>query len=572
MTRQSIAVVFAGSGGSGAMSAGAVFLRAAARAGYYGMMTQLFGAQVRGGESASLVQIGIAPINSQPDRYDVFVALDWEKVEQFAAEIPLDETTLIIADPATGAMPPGIARSKGRVVALPMNDPAETRLDRSLHGKRVNMFATGCIAALCGIPAADVADAIGKIFGDKGKDMAAANVARAVAGAQAAKGLGLDLALAPPNKAERWLINGNQAVALGALRGGVRFVGCYPITPATDLVEWLAPHLIKLGGRLVLGEDELASINLVLGASFGGVPAMTVTSGPGFSLMVESLGLAIAAEIPMVLVDVMRAGPSTGIASKTEQSDINLAIYGAHGDAPRIVMAPLSVADCAATTEYAVYVSESLQVPAIVLSDQMLGQATTVIDPVADRPVPMARKTDGVTAGQPFKRYATGGDAVTPMPLPGTPGLEWVAEGLTHNEAGLPASGAAMHAAQIHKRARKIREFDPGARWGEVTGTGDTAILVFGSTVGAAREAARRLTAAGHPVRVIALRMLSPVPVKPLEQALDGVKRLIVIEQNDGAQLYRHLLGHKAVPVETESVARPGPLPFRPSEIVNYVA
>ncbi|MBS0534727.1 MAG: 2-oxoacid:acceptor oxidoreductase subunit alpha [Proteobacteria bacterium] len=554
------------------MTAGAVFLRAAARAGYFGMMTQLFGAQVRGGESASLVQIGVDPIEAQPDRFDAFVALDWDKVEQFAAEIPLDDTSLIIADPASGPVPPGIAKAKGRVVSLAMTGAGESKLDRALLGKRVNMFAAGCLAALCGLPEQHIAGAVEAAFGSKGQDVAAANTARALAGAQAAPALALDLKLAPPRHNERWLISGNQAVALGALRGGVRFVGCYPITPATDLVEWLAPHLIKLGGRLVLGEDELASINLALGASYGGVPAMTVTSGPGFSLMVESLGLAIAAEIPLVLVDVMRAGPSTGIASKTEQSDVNLAIYGAHGDAPRVVLAPLSVADCAATTEYAVYVTESLQVPVIVLSDQMLGQATAVVDPVSDRPAPLKRKINGAGASQPFKRYATSGDAITPMPLPGTPDHEWVAEGLTHNEAGLPASGAAMHAAQIHKRARKIREFDAGERWGEVTGEGDTAILAFGSTVGPAREAARRLAEAGRQVRVIALRLLAPLPVKQLAQALTGVRRIVVIEQNDTGQLYRHLLGNKAVPVDAESVARPGPLPFRPSEIVNYVA
>src|SRR4029077_17592360 len=175
--------------------------------------------------------------------------------------------------------------------------------------------------------------------------------------------LKLDVHLDPPKPAARWLISGNQALALGALRGGVRFVGCYPITPATDLVEWLSPHLLKLGGRLVLGEDELASINMTLGASYGGTPAMTVTAGPGFSLMTETLGLAVAAEIPVVVVDVMRAGPSTGIASKTEQSDVNIAIYGTHGDAPHVVLAPMSVADCINTTEYAVYVAESLQVP-----------------------------------------------------------------------------------------------------------------------------------------------------------------------------------------------------------------
>ena len=132
------------------------------------------------------------------------------------------------------------------------------------------------------------------------------------------------LRLAPPRPAARSLMTGNQAVAVGALRGGVRFVGCYPITPATDLVEWMAPQLQKLGGRLALAEDELAAINMVLGASYAGVPAMTVTSGPGLSLMIESIGLGIASEIPAVIVDVMRGGPSTGIPSKTEQSDVNI--------------------------------------------------------------------------------------------------------------------------------------------------------------------------------------------------------------------------------------------------------
>ncbi len=571
MARTSIAVVFAGSGGSGAMTAGAVFLRAAAHAGYYGMMTQLFGAQVRGGESASLVQVSTAPIETQPDCYDLFVALDWDKVEQFAAEIPLDDRSIILADPAEGPVPAGIAKSKGRVVALAMNDPTDNKLARALRGKRVNMFAAGCVCALTGIGDDDAKAAIDTIFDGKGADLIAANAAGATLGAQAAPALGLDLRLELPKKAARWLINGNQAVAFGALRGGVRFVGCYPITPATDLVEWLAPHLIKLGGRLVLGEDELASVNMTLGASYGGTPAMTVTSGPGFSLMIETLGLAVAAEIPFVLVDVMRAGPSTGIASKTEQSDINLAIYGGHGDAPRIVLAPVSVADCVNTGEYAVYVAESLQTPVIVLSDQALGQATTVIDPSSDRPAPLKRRVNGVVPGKQFKRYATGGDPVTPMPLPGTPQLEWVAEGLTHNEAGLPASGAAAHVAQIEKRAKKIRQFEPGAHWGEVWGEGDVAIIAIGSTIGPAREAAKRLAARGQKVRVIALRVLSPLPLAALTRALEGVHRIVVIEQNHGAQLYHYLLGHKAVPPSAESVARPGPSPFRPSEIASYV-
>jgi 2-oxoglutarate ferredoxin oxidoreductase subunit alpha len=457
------------------------------------------------------------------------------------------------------------------MVPLSMNDPQASRLGRGLHGRHVNMFATGVVCALIGIGASDVQTAIDNIFAGKGEELIAANSKAAASGAAAAAALTLNMRLDPAKPAARWLISGNQALALGAVRAGVRFVGCYPITPATDLVEWLAPHLLKLGGRLVLGEDELAAINMALGASFGGTPAMTVTSGPGLSLMVETLGLAVAAEIPVVLIDVMRAGPSTGIASKTEQSDVNIAIYGAHGDAPRVVLAPMSVADCINTAEYAVYVAESLQVPVIVLSDQALSQATTVIDPAADRPKPLKRRTNGVQLGNPFKRYTIGSDPITPMPLPGTPGYEWVAEGLTHNESGLPASGAGVHVAQINKRAKKIERFDPGKYWGESWGNGDVAVLAFGSTIAPVREAARRLAATGHPIRVIALRVLSPLPMGAIARALNGARRIIIVEQNHGAQLYHHLIGQKAIPPSAESVAQPGPLPFRPSEISSYV-
>lgn len=568
MARKSLAVVFAGSGGAGAMTAGVVFLRACARAGYFGLMTQLFGAQVRGGESASLVQISVEPIESQPDRYDLFIALDWDKVDQFAAEIPLDEASLVIADTRAGAVPAAVARTKARIVELDMSEGV--KLGRG--PQRVNMVAAGAVAGLVGLSTGDVEAAVGQVFSGKDAALLAANQRSAVVGFAASASLTLNVRLDPPRQNGRWLISGNQAIALGALRGGVRFVGCYPITPATDLVEWLAPHLSKLGGRLVLGEDELASVNMALGASYGGTPAMTVTSGPGFSLMVETLGLAVAAEIPLVVVDVMRAGPSTGIASKTEQSDVNLAIHGAHGDAPRVVMAPMSVADCAATAEYATYVAEALQTPVIVLSDQQLGQSTTVIDSELRRPKPMMRRVERTVLGKPFLRYAIGVDPVTAMPRPGTPGREWVAEGLTHNEAGLPTSGAGMHVAQINKRAKKFTRFDAGEWWGQCWGDGATAIVAFGSTVGPAREAARRLAASSQPVRVVGLRVLSPLPMEQIARALHGARRIIVVEQNHGAQLYHYLVGRKAIPPAAESVARPGPLPYRPSEIASYVA
>jgi 2-oxoglutarate ferredoxin oxidoreductase subunit alpha len=298
MPRSSLAVVFAGSGGAGAMTAGELLLRAAAEAGYYGMMSRLFGPQVRGGEAAALVSISTDPVTCQPDRFDLFVALDWEKVDQFGAEIPLDETSIIIADPQRGVIPPGIARSKARAIPLAMGQAGVTALERALHGKHTNVFAAGAVGSLAGLPSAPLHKGLAAVLGGKTGEMMRADAAQLDAGVGAAAALGLDLRLAPPRPAERWLMTGNQAVAVGAMRGGVRFVGCYPITPATDLVEWMAPRLQSLGGRLALAEDELAAINMVLGASYAGTPAMTVTSGPGLSLMVETIGLGIAAEIP----------------------------------------------------------------------------------------------------------------------------------------------------------------------------------------------------------------------------------------------------------------------------------
>ena len=180
-------------------------------------------------------------------------------------------------------------------------------------------------------------------------------------------------------QAGRWQMSGNEGCGLGALRGGIRFAAAYPITPATDMLEWLSPRLKKLGGRLLQAEDELASINMVIGGSFGGVPAMTATSGPGFALMLESMGLAVAAEIPALVVNVMRGGPSTGCPTKSEQTDLNVALYGLHGDAPHLVLGALDHADCILTTEWAVRLAEALQTLAVVLSDQYLAQSRALI-------------------------------------------------------------------------------------------------------------------------------------------------------------------------------------------------
>ncbi|HJS38867.1 MAG TPA: 2-oxoacid:acceptor oxidoreductase subunit alpha [Burkholderiales bacterium] len=554
----SVSVALAGSGGAGVMTAGNMLLEAAAHAGYYGLMTRTSGPQIRGGEAAAMLRIATFPGDGQDDRFHVLAAIDWQNVSRFAAELPLGPQSLILGDPAAGEPPEVFTKSGARFAPVPLKAIAA-----EIPGAWPNMVALGVLAGLMGLPAASLEAAARKAM-KKGLEPGIAAAQRGYALAAQLPAFPLS---PPPAKSSRWLITGNEAAGFGALRGGVRFVAAYPITPATELLEYLAPALARVGGTLVQAEDELASINMALGASYGGVPALTATSGPGLSLMIESLGLGVAAEVPVVVVDVMRTGPSTGIATKSEQADLGTALYGLHGDAPHVVVAPNSLEDCLAATEWAVGLAEALQVPAIVLSDQYLGQARGVVDAPAPGNGAMARLT--AQGGEGYKRYALTPSGVSPMAIPGTAGATYTADGLEHNERGTPSSQASDHAAQMDKRARKLAQLDPGEAWATVEGEGDVALLTFGSCTGPAREALARN---GKGVKLVSLRLLSPTQPERLQKALAGVKRVLVLEQNHSGQFLRYLRAEYDLPGEVKSLRRPGPLPFRPAEIQQALA
>lgn len=553
LAHASVSLALAGSGGAGVMTAGNMLLEAAAQAGYYGLMTRTSGPQIRGGEAAAMLRVSTFPGDGQDDAFHVLAAIDWQNVQRFAAELPLGPQSLIVGDPAHGAPPEVFLRGGARYAPLPLK-----KLAGEVAGGWPNMVALGLLAALLGLPEAALEAAVRKSM-KKGLD---AGLAAARLGRAQAAGLPPCTLAAPPAHAPRWLVTGNEAAGYGALRGGVRFVAAYPITPATELLEYLAPALAQVGGTLVQAEDELASINMALGASYGGVPALTATSGPGLSLMIESLGLGVAAEIPVVVVDVMRTGPSTGIATKSEQADLGTALYGLHGDAPHVVVAPNSLADCLAATEWAVGLAESLQVPAIVLSDQYFGQARAVVDAPSASSGAVARLRAEAAGG--YQRYAVTDAGVSPMAIPGAPGLTYTADGLEHNERGTPSSQASDHLAQMDKRARKLARLDPGEHWASVEGEGDTALITFGSCTGPAREALARN---GNGVRLVSLRLLAPAQPERLKKALEGVKRVLVLEQNHSGQFLRYLRAEYELPGEVRSLRRPGPLPFRPGEI-----
>jgi 2-oxoglutarate ferredoxin oxidoreductase subunit alpha len=555
----SVAII--GSGGSGAVTTGQIFLRALANCGFHGLMTRSAGPQIRGGESAAMIRFGVQPVECMGDRFDLVIGLDWRNAERFAGEIPVTADSLIVCE---DTQPPGFLENAG---ILPL---AWKRLADEIPGGRLNMVALGALGALCGLPYAALEQAVQAVMAPKGRDVFSAAIACL------GRGYGQDLSAlpavpAPPReRPSLWQLSGNEGCGLGALRGGVRFVAAYPITPASEMLEWMAPRLEHFGGCLLQAEDELASINMAIGASFGGVPSLTATSGPGLSLMVEGLGLAVASETPVTVVDVMRGGPSTGIPTKSEQSDLNIALHGRHGDAPLLVLAPLSVRDCVFTCQWAVQLSEHLQCPSLVLSDQSLGQARAVTDAPRETGWKTRRRTADVP-GADYRRYQITADGISPMSLPGTPGGMYTADGLEHDEHGTPSSLSGDHLDQLEKRARKLREFDYGEHWAELRGEGADCLITWGSCAGASFEAAERLRARGRQVRVIALRLLAPLVREDLEQALRGAERIHVVEQNHGGQLFHYLRSLGVLPPSAVSLAHPGPLPLRPGEIVSAI-
>ncbi len=559
-----VSVALTGSGGAGVMTAGTLLLDAAARAGLYGMMVRTSGPQIRGGEAAALLRIGSGEIGGLDDRFDLLVALDWQNVHRFSDEIPLDASSCVVSDAAAGAVPEAFAKAGPHVF-----DVGFKAMTKAIPGSWPNMIALGVAAGAIGIPLAAVEEVITDAM-KRGRDTLAASIAAAreghAAGRAAAAQAGTRQVVSHGSEGRRWLISGNEAAGFGAVRGGVRFVAAYPITPATEMLEYLASALPEVGGALVQAEDELASINMVIGASFAGKPSLTATAGPGLALMTEALGLAVISEIPVVIVDVMRGGPSTGIPAKSEQSDLNLALWGLPGDAPRIVVAPNSIADCLGTTQWAVHLAETLQSPVVVLSDQFFGQTQAVIDRPSEVDFGTVRLC--AAAHEPgYRRYADTPSGVSPMALPGNRGTAYIAESLEHTERGIPSSGAADHRRQLEKRARKIEQADYGERWADLEGEGESAVITFGSATGPVREALARLRAQGIALRLISIRLLAPVRPAAFDAALSGVARVAVVEQNHSAQLYRYLRAHYTLPGATYSHARPGPLPFRPAEL-----
>lgn len=437
-----------------------------------------------------------------------------------------------------------------------------------------NMIIAGYVAAYIGVQKSILEGVVTGRLGSKSAEVLERNINAISLGYKLApRGVKAPLPVTSTNKI---ILSGNQAIVLGAIAAGCRFYAGYPITPAGDILENMAAYLPSFGGTMFQAEDEIASLGAAIGASYAGVKSMTATSGPGFSLMTEMMGVASMAEIPILIVNVQRGGPSTGLPTKTEQSDLNHAIYGGHGDMPRIVVAPGNVEDCFYQTVRAVNLAERYQLPVIVLSDQSLAQLTEGMPlPALNSLQVIDRERSEASPEEAFQRYLVTHDGVSPISAPGDPYREYVAESVEHDNSGRPNFSPHFHSEMTAKRFRKLQTAaeelaeDPLNITELVDPKAQLGVIGWGSTQGAIHEAVLRARKNSLHVSWLQCKLLNPLPEVQLSRFLNRLKRIIVSELNYSGQFANVLRAKFAVnPIllnKTEG------LPFTPDEILRKI-
>ena len=377
MNRKSILIRFDGQAGDGVLSTGQLLARAAARSGYQVLTQSFFSSEVRGGSSTFQVRLGCDPLLSPGEHPDIVIALDKETAVKQSLELAGDGCLM---------HPAGCDREMFNLSAGQESHGIDWKglaVEAGATARSHNVVAAGFASALVGLKFDVLEGTVTRRFA-KDVAVAEANVRAAKAGYDhmhsVLNGTSQARRLAPSAGIPLHLLSGNEAVALGALVGGIRFYSGYPITPASEIMEILAKHLPRIGGHFIQAEDEIAALAMCLGASYGGQPSLTATAGPGLSLMCELIGLSGMAEIPVVIADVQRAGPSTGMPTKDGQGDLNIAVYGSHGDVPRAVLAAQTVADCFHQAVRAVNIAQKYHVPVILLTSQAISHSQETVE------------------------------------------------------------------------------------------------------------------------------------------------------------------------------------------------
>lgn len=572
-----IQIALCGSAGDGTIAAGDILRNAVAAAGYRVISFDVYPPEIRGfGKCISRLRITTEQSYALKRQSDVFVSLDDSHAIPHVGEVR-DDGAVIYESQPVGSCPEGSHISGHiRPGQIPYGIPVRELSEKSTGGGRSrNLVVLGFIAGLFGLAPLPFHRIIEKKFTRQGPGV----VSRNQAGFQAGFDAGVatfkldDVAFAPldkkPNTDQVVMLSGNAAVAQGCMDAHLDTFFGYPITPATSIMERLAVAMPKRGGRLLQTEDEISAMAAAIGAGFTGVRSATATSGPGLALMAEMIGLATMAEVPCVVFVSQRGGPSTGMPTKTEQSDLNSALYGSPGDSQHIVIAPTNVEGCYRCAGKAFEMAERYQTPVIVLLDLYLSNRYETVTLAASGPPfdlnsnkPMRR----LEAGEVYKRYALTDDGISPRAVPGDAGCMHVITGLEHNELGRPSDQEEMHAAMSRKRHIKLLgalehpDFTVSKRFGD-GGRVRVGLLSWGSTFGECLEAMFMAQAEGIACAAMKVVMLAPFPAQPVADFMADCEVVLVPEVNYEGQFAQLVQGVLAKPVVRLSRVPGSPMP-----------
>jgi 2-oxoglutarate ferredoxin oxidoreductase subunit alpha len=532
-----------GEAGDGIDSTGKIFAQALSRAGRHVFTSKDFASRIRGGYTAYKIRTAVDPVQSVVDRLDVLIALTPRTIEENLEE--LHDGSVIVYDGERTTMA-NVEIPDGMIgLDVPLKRLAEEAGGAIMR----NVVALGAACEVSAFPIENLDSALEKRFGSKGQALVDNNKTAARKGRDyVAEEYDVDLEYElETTDADYVLLNGDEAIGMGALAAGCKFYAGYPITPATDVMEYLIGRIERFGGHVVQAEDELSAINIALGAARAGARSMTATSGPGIDLMTETFGLVATIETPLVVVDVMRSGPSTGMPTKQEQGDLNTLLYGGHGEIPRFVVAPTTISECFWRTVEAFNLAEKYQTPVYIAADLSLAVTEQTFTPetfdMDDVEVDRGKVVDDDTIaawqnekGQ-FKPHAITDDGVSPRAFPGTAEGAHMSTGLEHDELGRRTEDTGMRVKQVDKRTRKVETAREAEDWSpREFGDPDseTLVLSWGSNEGPMTEAIGMLEEDGIDVRFLSVPYLLPRP--DLTEAVEAAERVIVVECNATGQ------------------------------------
>lgn len=582
--RSEVRIRIGGPAGFGIKAAGQSLARVFARSGLHTLDLTEYPSLIKGGHNTYHLRVSDRPLHSHVLPTDVLVCLDRDTVALHDGE--LTEGAAVIYDPADfDAAETGLDASRFCLVPVPL-----TQIVRDTGGQKImrNVAALGAVLGHMDFPLDALMASIREQFAHKPPQIAEQNIAIADAGYEHARSHSCSFPhrVAPAdNPSEHMLVDGNEAIGLGALAAGLGLYCAYPMTPASSLLHFMAKHSDEQGVVVKHTEDEIAAINMVIGGAFGGTRSMCATSGGGFSLMVEAFGLAGVSESAIVVGMFTRPGPATGLPTWTEQSDLRFVLHAAQGEFPRVILAPGDHTEAFELTWQAFNLADILQTPVVILGDSYLSDNRRTVDPFDFEAVTVDRgklvasgdiadHPDALDTDGDYLRYKIADDGISVRALPGVKGATQVVNSYEHDEKGYGAQGeiASVRVGQNEKRLRKIERaralVPPPRRYGP--DSADLSLVVFGTTKQPALEAMDWLADEGVHVNMLQLVTLWPFPAEDVSAFLDAATRTLIVEGNATGQL-EGLIRQECLRGADDRLHRYDGRPFSPEQIYAHV-